>query len=602
MSSTRFHVLIALVAFAPLAKAANEADSAELVTRAYSLESVLPPLLLQDFNTLMLATVPLEEGGALESFAAESGQRFTEDRVLDLLTRVVATDEWQLPGRAISIDRAIEPILLVTAPQQTQTEIQRCLEFLATHFRRSLRVRAEIYSIANGTNLGAVPDGDARAWITGLMNAGALASSNDVTLGLTSGSPRLWSRTRTRSTVRHFETEIAQRASSAWPNLDVFETGDRLLVRADCGIGNQVTVRFVAHHVDDARPMRKIDCIFNSSVATNDRILENNRELTIESPQLEFSTLGGSFALVPNQTRVAFVTPSGSDELDHYGMLVALTLESVAPAEREFRSGDRTLMILDTAGSAAAGCTFPERAILRGVEDSVHADGPELRSIAAFGVATTSPIVQRIFEFVLGSIDGAAEGGDWNECINGFVFLTGENAGKFAGAVEQALAVRSDGSCRGFLDAGPKRNARLALFELPIGETPSIAFSGFAETVLSHLNTDVADASTATYSASTPLVTGRFWRIDGAARSASTDLSISCEQRLRRGDPAVLVEKTGSGTRLERVDVSHNSFAEALATGQDSATYPRAYSLLEGTGPAAVLTSGNIVIERRTGR
>lgn len=348
--------------------------------------------------------------------------------------------------------------------------------------------------------------------------------------------------------------------------------------------------------------MRKIDYVMPSNVVTNDRVVDTSREVTIESPQLGFATLGGSFALTPNQTRVCFVAPSGSDEMDRSGMLVAFTLDSVSPAEHELRTGDRTLKVLDLAGNTTMGCTFPQRSVLNSASNVIHPEGDEFRSVAAFGIASTSATTQQALEHVMSGIDGVSESGDWIECVNGFVFLMGEHANEVAGALEQTLAIRDGGSCRGVLESGTKQTTRVPLFDVPLGQTPSIAYSGFSETILSQVYTDVATASSSTHNVAAALSTGRFWRLEGAAQPVVKPVSIRLDQRLRRGDPAVLAEKVGSSARLERVDFDRNSFADELATGQDSATYPRAYSLLEGTGATAVLTAGNIVIERRTGR
>lgn len=392
-----------------------EPAPAESITRFHELCAVLPS---GNSTSVHLATMPLPP----QNFLGDVGETeelipFEPETIADLLRRAVAPQEWEYEGRALDVRSGPNgPLLAVTAPPSVQAEVERLLDYIARSLAPSIRVRVDLYRI-QGTPQEQLPAGPGGAGtaerLRALVASGGLARLHSEQLALASGHPILRMATRSTMFVRDYDVEIAEAAVIAQPMVDEYRTGLAAIYRADRSADGSVLLSFALRQAQDDGPATNMDLRSGSYVVPENGRDDMQSAGLVQVPRIAFATLCGSARLAAGTTWCAFATAPGG--AGPGGTLVALALEPSETPPDAFRSGDRSFILRDVAGNAAAGVKVP-RLGNRALE--IESPGSEIEEHEV-------PLVLSIHPF------GSAESG----CMEGLAPQQPEDGGVDAGAI-----------------------------------------------------------------------------------------------------------------------------------------------------------------------
>lgn len=342
-----FAVPILLAALVP-----SDAAPSELVLASYSLEAIVPPA---SDGGIELAILPYEpryvtlSRGGFESRARRVGA----ENIVDLVRRVVTPEEWEAPGRFIEvIPRGDSESLRVRAPAQVHSEVQRCLAFLGSHFRRTARVKFRAFSIAQPiAGLESIVESSSVGTrMTEWLASGALIPLVDSEMRWMVGAPAAISHAIERSYLVDYDVEIAEAAAIHDAIMTTAMLGVAAAARADVIDDDEVLLHFAARNAAEKSPARIVDASARVDLAIESRLSFERREPgTIEAPVIEFQTLAGAARLQKGRPAVALVAPIESETGIVRGLLVEFELVSLSAAAAEFESGGRFLAVVDLA-------------------------------------------------------------------------------------------------------------------------------------------------------------------------------------------------------------------------------------------------------------
>jgi hypothetical protein len=316
--------------------------------------------------TARVATLPLpaslvrSDGGLAAADGQEPEPAFHADQIAEILRSTIAPAEWESPDRSMDVVDlgGGETALAVVAPPAIQAEIRRLVAYLAAHLAREVRVRVDAYSIERaGADLLATSTGsDAAAALADLERAGSLRRVSRAVRSFETGRVERIVGTRAFTYLAGHSIEIAGRAASSDPEVATCTLGLALAMRADLAADGGVVLQFAARHAAESGAPRSFELDLAATISVDQRVLANpTASGRVEVPSVHFQALAGAARLTAGATAIAYVAPLDAGRDDRRGLLLAFTLEALAPADPIFESGGRELIVRDVAGSLLRG-------------------------------------------------------------------------------------------------------------------------------------------------------------------------------------------------------------------------------------------------------
>lgn len=563
-----------------LAAAASEAAAPQdLVSATYSLSSLAAPEADTEFA---IALLPYRPRGVTRSEPASSRARHLPgDDVVDLVRRVVAPEEWEVPGRSIEfVPGQGAGSLSVRAPAAVHAEVRRCLTFLASHVRRAARVECSAYSVTR------VIDGleslagasDAGVKIGEWVKSGALVPVLRSSLALHASSPVIVARARERAYLVDYDVEIAEASAIHDAIVATAQLGVEVAARADVIDADEVILHFAARHAEEKSPPRAVDASARVEVAIESKLVFERREPGwIEAPVIEFQALAGAIRLETGRIAVAFVAPIAADDAESRGLLLSFELTSLSPAPAQFESGGRLLTVADLAASLDPGVDVPELSPAAGSLRN-ELDAPEWVGFASpveirhLPVENASP---RNAEIVATRLLAALPESASLDIRAGFAITVSTTpvADAIARAVTGLRVEPSAASLLGFATPEPGSSEPGSVaFSIPLAGGRALALCGVEQNLLVDADVDVANRAAIANPSIATMLFGRFVEaaIDpDAAGDARVDLRGFGRARVSAID---LLSHNASGSpRFERVESCATRFSAAVELGDGAA-------------------------------
>lgn len=550
------------------------ATAPDLVFASYPLDAIVAPAANESVRLWVLPLPPVSMSPDPSAGPSTAVRRVLSDRILDLVRRVVAVDEWEAPGRSIEIHRRDDfDSLAVAAPAAVHAQVRETLGFLAAHFRREVRVRCQVYSMVDRIEglesfVGAK---DVGARIQEQQDSGTLVPVLDSRLILVAGAPGVASRSIERSFLVDYDVEIAQSAAIHDSIVSTALLGTSLIARADVLSDDEVLLHFAARHAAEKSAARVVDASARVEFAIDSRVaFEQRAPGNIEEPTLEFQLLAGAARLMKGTPVIAFVAPLGAGEGDDRGLLVSFEVESIAAASPHFESGGRVLSIVDLAALLDSGMYVPRFSPhaggMRTSFEDVEWDGFNSQIVIGHASPPSSgPSVTESFVHHLADQLGESA---TIEVDSGFLFVVAPTpvADSVARIGSLFGALPSTASLVGTTKvAGDASAPAFAAFAVPLAGRRFAALNGIEENWLVDCDVDVANgAAAANPNVSTKLF-GRF--LHGTANLDPSNgelVSLSGSSRVRSSAITPIFHNSPTLPRLERAETCSTRFEAAI--------------------------------------
>jgi hypothetical protein len=526
-------------------------------------------------NSVYLAPLPMDpatESGNPSLAPSGGNRRISADRVIDLVRRVVAPDEWDAPGRSIDIaTRGQNRLLSVTAPAAVQDDIAKALRYIASHVQRDIRIRCDAYSIGSdgGDLAGFVGARDAAERAKSRANQGDFEAVFGATLRCVAGMPVFTSRTTDRSYLIDYAVEVAQTAAIHDPIVKSAVLGTALAIRAEVLSANEVVMHFGIRHAYEAAPPRVVDASADVQLSIESRTMFENRSPgTIEAPTIAFETLSGAARLEKGVPSVAFVAPLSSGDYDDRGLLVVFTLESVGEASPAFTVGSNSLAIVDLAAHFDPQVSIATVAALAGSSrgyDQQEWEGLTSPIAIPAAAAPEHPHPEADALLNYATLLLVSDNTSF-EMEAGYAFIIGQSSAADLATRLTAVcsAPISTATLVGTAASAADENERRAVFAMPLAGSRFLAIDGIEENLLMDADVEVANGCAIADPTTITILTGRCVQAAISAESNAEIVAVSGFGRSRISPIESQHHRTAGSPILERARFAASRFAADL--------------------------------------
>lgn len=339
--------------------ATNDPSAAELTRSTHDLGSIIQRPIS---NRAVIRTLPLNPGpGDDDIFDSVESEPAGADQIVDLLYNTVSPEEWQYEGRHIQISGSEKhPRLVIDAPAPVQKEVARFLQYVDKALNRRVRVRVDVFHIAEvGPALMPLLGTSETKIAEELRSQLALELRESFELRVLSGEPAERSQLERRLYTRDFDVEIAQGAAVHQPVSEQYAIGTALALRSEIGTDNKALVSFAIHDAWELGGPRPIAAESYFMVSSEAGIDFTKGASNLESPSVHFATIAGSARLGVGQTTTVFAALPENSQDAAEGVLAMITVEYIDGEPGTFNSAGRELAIRTVAGDASTGFQSP---------------------------------------------------------------------------------------------------------------------------------------------------------------------------------------------------------------------------------------------------